>query len=350
MKLALQDYKDLQKEISNNLPKTITDCHIHTATWMPEIPEETKKFHPLSHFCLSNRKMNVRKDSFKRFFPNKQINLLGFPLPVPARFKNPSIQEWNKEVINQKKQNLLQGCLIHLDTNENIKNTINYAKKNNTKINGVKIHPRIATWKPKKEVLVIDLVTDSFLELAEKNNFSLNLEVSHGLCDEDIKKIKEIDDTYKINMIIPHCSLNYRSWVMSYQDYKTTLNNNTKEFEKEFNILKNTSNVFMDTAMVLDQRAIAAALSVLGEDKIIWGSDYPFCFTPKIKELRPDNEIVGQALQNILDGKYNEIQDLWKYDYSHLIMMQATINGMKTAKLDCAEKLFNKNCKKGFNI
>ncbi len=343
------DYETLRKELNELLPRDIVDCHVHTATYMPEIDYSVKEFHPLSHAILNNRTLNVRKDTFSRIFPDKKIHLLGFPLPVPHRFKNPDISGWNKLIIEQKKKNLIQGCLLHLDINENLQSALDFAEQNKVKVNGIKIHPRIAVWKPKKEVLVKDLVTDGFLDLAEKNKLSLNLELSHGLCKEDVLELKKIDNNYNINVVLPHCTLNYRNWVMTQQEYDNTFDKDCFEYEKEFFSLRETNSIFMDASMVMDRRAVSAAISTLGEDKIFYGSDYPFCFTPKIKELRPDSEIVGKILKEIIDGNYYD-NELWKFDYSLLVMINTIVHGMKISKVDCYDKVFQKNARNAYSI
>ncbi|MBU0671185.1 hypothetical protein KKF29_03440, partial [Patescibacteria group bacterium] len=102
--------------------------------------------------------------------------------------------------------------------------------------------------------------------------------------------------------------------------------------------------------LIINQRVINSALSTLGENRIIWGDDFPSSLTPKIKEYRPDLDCLQNDLNDIiLNNKY---KDAWKYYYN----IYQQIKGIKNysdknnKNNEFKNKIFYENTKKIFNL
>ncbi|MFC1801388.1 amidohydrolase family protein [Nanoarchaeota archaeon] len=335
----------LKKELQPWLEAPVIDAHVHTATSMEEIDPEKQKPHPLSFGIMNNRTLSIRPDTFSRIFPD--IKYIGFPLPLP--FKNAKPDLWNNQlIINESKKGIF--CLMHSQPVDHLEETMKIAREKNVQLYGIKIHPRMRPDKIKSEVLVTDLVSERLLDFAEKNKLSLLLELSHGFCEEDIKTLKYIDKSYNIKVIIPHFAQNHKGFVTNLGDYEKSIKDKSDPFVKEFKPLQETNNLYMDNALVIDKRVVQAALVTLGPDKILYGSDYPFGFTQRIKEFRFDDKILVSDLKKIIDGNYKQIYEIWKYDYNILLPIKALQIACDQLHLDATKKIMYQNIIKAYNL
>lgn len=334
-------YDALKEELKDILAQPTIDSHIHCGTSVENIPKEKQKPHPLSYGIMKHRTLTPKKDVFQRIF-TKQVDFVGFPLPLPFDDLDPHM--WNSVLMIEQMKQGVHG-LMHFSKLEQMQEAIDIAMKHSLEFKGIKFHPRMASWKPKKEVLLSDLLNKDVLDFAETNKLSLLLELSHGVCKEDTETLKGIDSSYKINTIIPHCAQNHKGFVMSHEDYKQSLICSAKEFEKELKPLSELNNTFMDASMVIDRRVVEAAITTLGEDKIMYGTDFPFGFTQKIREFRFTDEEIITDLRNIIDGDYGKIQNIWNYDYNILLQIKALKDSTEAYK-----KVMNLNTKKAYNL
>jgi len=344
--LNINKYNQIREEVLDFLPLKIIDAHVHTGTRAGEVNPEKQEPHPLSYGIMKNRTLTISLDSFSGVFPDKDIKMVGFPLPLPFEEINPI--EWNNKLMIKEMKKGIYGVLHWIRDIDEMEKTIKIAKKNNLKFHGIKFHPRLYPEKEKQTVLISDMINEKILDFAEKNKLTMITELSHEFCKEDVVFLKKIDENYNINIVIPHMGLNYRGFVMSYKDYKNTLTKPCEEFEEEFSKLQKCDRIFMDSSMIIDKRIIKAGLKIFGEDKILYGSDYPFGFTPKIKEFRPKDAELVKILRNIIDGK--KVKDIWKYDYNIYLVIKAIIDAEKSLNLDIRNKIMSENAKRVFKL
>jgi predicted TIM-barrel fold metal-dependent hydrolase len=233
---------------------------------------------------------------------------------------------------------------------EEMKKSLEIADENKVKFHGIKFHPRLFPEKEKQTVLLSDMVDKKVLEFAESEKLAMILELSHGFCKEDVSLLKEIDSSYKINVIIPHMGYNYKGFVMNADEFKKNLTGKTDEFEKEFKKISDSKRIFMDSALVVDKRIVEAGLKVFGQEKIMYGTDFPFCFTPKIEENRGDNEELVNILRCIIDGRCEEVKEIWRYDYNIYLIVKAIIEAQNSLNLDVSNNVMYKNAKNVFRL
>ncbi len=346
--LKKEDYDQLREEILEWMPEKIIDCHTHTATQY-DIKEVHLPRFPLTYNILHDRILSAKLNVFDRIFPGRDIKLVGFPLPL--RFEGIEPNKWNNKLMIKEMKKGLIGVMYGSKKVEDLEKTMEVAKKNRVKFHGIKFHPRMTPEKPKNEVFVVDTLKEEVLEFVDRNKFAMNLELSHGLCEEDVERLLEIDQNYSnINIILPHMTYNHFGFLIEKQDYESSLKSSNKIFVKDFKKIADTKNIHLDTAMVLDKRMIQAALEVMGEDKVLYGSDYPFCFTPKIKDYRPDEQIVAKNLRRILNGKLEEVKDLYAYDYNLYFVLKIIKLAEEALNLDIGKKVLERNAKKVFRL
>jgi len=344
--LKKTDYEKIKKQVLEFIPKKIIDAHVHTGTSAENVNEVKQELHPLSYGIMKNRTLTIPLDVFSRIFPNTKTDFVGFPLPLP--FKEINETEWNNNLMISEMKKGINGLLLFRRNLEEMQKTLNIAEENNVKFHGVKIHPRLFPEKQKQTVLASDLIKKEHLEFFEKNKLTMLLELSHGLCEEDISFLKKVNNNYKINIVLPHMTYNRKGFLTYQYDYLKSLKGNSLEFEEEFSKIRNLNNVFMDSSMIIDKRIIETGINILGEDKIIYGTDYPFCFTSKIKENRPGDEVLIEMIKSVIDN--NPVKDIWKYDYNIYLMVKAIIDAQNTLNLDVIKKIMRENAIKAFKL
>lgn len=339
LNLKKKDYENLRGEICEWLPSSFIDAHVHTATKIGVI-EGCPKEAVVSYGLMSKTKLIAPLDVFSKVFPGKKAVFVGLPLPLP--FKKTKQDYWNNVLMIQEMRKGIKG-VMHCSSVLEMEKTLAIAKKNKVKFHGIKFHPRVLKDKARKDVFLSDLVNDELLGFAEKNRLSALLEMSKGFVKEEVEVLKRIDENFNINVVIPHMGFNYMGFTVSLKDYKESLAGKTEFFEKELKKLKNTEKIFFDTSTVVDRRIIGAGLRVFGEDRIIYGSDFPFGFTPKIKDYRPDSTTVVNAILKIMKNK--SFEDRWKYDFNLYLMVKA----VKDAGLE-PELVMRKNAKRAYRF
>lgn len=344
--LEKKEYDRARDNVLGWVPKKIIDSHVHIASRAGNVPIEKEKPHPISYRLFKKKGLIIHPDVFDPIFPNSNIKIIGFPLPLPFKEINPSV--WNKRLMIKEMKKGIYGVMYGMNNLTELNQTLKIAKKHNLRFHGMKFHPRMNPEKIRAEVLVKEVIQEKTLEFAEKNDLTLILELSHGFNEEDVNFINMIGENYNIRIVIPHLGFNYRGFTMTYQDYKKSLEGDSEWFENQMKKLKTCKNLYFDTAMVIDKRAVQAALNLFGETKISYGTDYPFGFSPKIIEHRPsDNNIIAKELKAIMNKK---LKNPWRSYYNIYLQVLAIINAESSLKLDLREKIMHKNAKRIYKL
>jgi predicted TIM-barrel fold metal-dependent hydrolase len=344
--LDKKEYDRARKNVLEWIPNKIIDSHIHVASKAGNVPIEKEKPYPISYRLFKNSTLTISMDLFDPIFPNSKIELIGFPLPLPFKEINPI--SWNNTLMIKEMKKGIHGAMYGMNNIAELNKAMKTAKKHNLKFHGIKFHPRMNPKKIRSEVLIKEILKEKTLEFIEKNDLAIIVELSHGYNEEDVKFIKMIDSNYNIRLVIPHLGFNYRGFTMHFQDYKKSLEGSSELFDNELKKIKECKNVYFDTAMVTDKRAVQATLNLFGETKIMYGTDYPFGFTPKIIENRPtDNDILVRELKAVISKRS---KNAWRSYYNIYLQVLAIINAEKSLKLDLREKIMWKNAKRIYRI
>ncbi|MBW2981409.1 amidohydrolase [Candidatus Woesearchaeota archaeon] len=343
--LEKKEHDRVRKQILEWVPENIIDAHVHAVAKAGNVPPEKSKPHPISYRLFRNTTSMAYPDIFNPVFPNSKIEMIGFPLPLPFKEINP--KQWNNRLMIKEMKKGIHGVLYGLNNITELNKTLKIAKKHSLIFHGIKFHPRMVPEKRREEVLLKEMVQEKTLDFIEKNNLAMILELSHGYNEDDIKFVNMIGENYNIRTVIPHLGFNYWGFVMRYDDYKKSLEGSTEWFEKELKKIKDCKNIYFDASMVIDKRAVQAALNMFGDTKVMYGTDYPFGFSPKIIENRPDNDTLAKDLKAIMNKR---MKNPWRYYYNIYLQVLAVINAETSLKLDIKEKIMNKNAKRIYRI
>ena len=313
-----KEYEELRKEIINWLPKKIIDCHVHTPLILYNKPNR-----PFSKNLLKiyrqDRKIVTKKD-FKYLYPKKDFSFFGFPLPyleaVPEKV--------NRDIL---KQDI--GVFLLDDELEHLEAAIT------KKVIGLKAH-----WKLRNKAATFnDIIDEGKCEFLEKNKLILLIEVSNPPENFDI--LKNIDKSYNFNIILPHMAFNHKGFTVTKKVFDKAFKNHNKKFNI-LNKLSDTDHIFLDVAMVVNYDLIKTGIELLGSEKILFGTDFPFALTPKIEEEREDmgkEEFFG-CIRNILQGKkHNKNWLFYKNIYLLLWLVKKACEKLDIDK----ELIFHKN-------
>jgi predicted TIM-barrel fold metal-dependent hydrolase len=343
--LEKKEFDRAKAQVLEWVPDNIIDAHVHAAAKAGNVPAEKSKPHPISYRLFRNSTLMVHPDIFSPVFPDSKIELIGFPLPLPFKEINP--KQWNNRLMIKEMKKGIHGVMYGLNNITELNKTLKIAKKHNLIFHGIKFHPRMVPEKIREEVLAKEMVQEKTLDFIEKNNLTMILELSHGYNEEDAEFVNMIGENYNIRLVVPHLGFNYRGFVMRYSDYLKSLEDSPEWFENQLKRIKDCKNIYFDTAMVIDKRAVQAALNLFGETRIMYGTDYPFGFTPKIIENRPDDDILAKDIKALMQKR---LKNPWRYYYNIYLQILAIINAEKGLKLDIREKIMFRNSKRIYRI
>ncbi len=344
--LGKKEYDRTRKKVLGWIPNKITDSHVHAVAKAGNVPVEKAKPYPISYRLFKNNTLMASPDIFNPVFPDSEIEMVGFPLPLPFKEINPI--SWNNILMIKEMKKGVHGVMYGLNNIKELNRTLKIAKKHNLKFHGIKFHPRMVPEKRRSEVLVKEIIQEKTLEFVEKNDLTMIVELSHGYNEEDVKFINMIGENYNVRTVIPHLGFNYRGFTMTMQDYKKSVEGRSEWFERQMKKLKDCKNLYFDTAMVIDKRAVQAVVDRFGDTKVMYGTDYPFGFTPKITENRPtDNNILAKELKAVISKRS---KNPWRSYYNIYLQVLAIINAETSLKLDFNEKIMFKNAKRIFRI
>ena len=346
---AYEDYIKLKKEVLSWLPSRIIDAHVHTAT----------KVQPYNYHLLSKSILNgsiVRKGLYyhdyiyEHLFPKKEVFAVGFPLPLRKIGIQPSYV--NHLLISEMKKGLV-GCMLGSQSMGVLNKAIDDAKRHKVKYHGIKFHPWMSD-KPKEKISLEDYFNDAILRFCERNKLSIICELPNGWNEKDIKTLKGIFKNYNLKIIIPHLGFNNRGFILEFAQYIKDLTAPYNSFKKQIRKVKGFKNLYLDTAMIIDERLIRASFEALGEDRILWGDDYPYSFTQKIREIRRTEPELAKDLFNIINNHPGKVRDVWIYYYDvhqQIKMIKDFANCMSYKKSkNFAKKIFCNNAIKAFNM
>ncbi|MEE9525428.1 MAG: amidohydrolase family protein [Candidatus Woesearchaeota archaeon] len=319
----------LKEEVIDFFPSRITDAHVHTGI-RAEIIGEREKGLFLPYSWLHNKRVISADPSlFKEIYPSK-LDLIGIPLPFDVM--DPNV--YNDKLVHDEKIECEMWGLKDVEAMEDSIAKFPFC--------GIKFHPRMVK---KERVLITDMVSEKAMEFIDKHKLPVTLEIKNGFIKEDLETLKKMNDSYDFKIILPHMAFNHKGFTLSWNDYQKSLKGDG-EFEKEFNKINNLDNIFLDTSMIIDKRIIKGALSSLGPDKLLFGTDFPFGFTPKIQENRPLAKVYAPDLGKIVFGQPDHTS--WRFYYNIYLQIKA----LKDAEgnLDIREKIFRKNAKEVFKL
>jgi len=279
------EYKDVDREfyeryIRDFIPTEIFDIHVHLS-----LP---KHFYPIS----DERKLedwaigigytlSVKAASFayKELFPEKKVNILGFPFPI----KEAKSEESNSYILDYIKQSKIKGLMVtHPDwSSEKIKEGLGEGY-----FSGIKPYPDFVTKVKGADVSIFKFLSHSHLKVVNELSkiVLLHLPRKNRLKDKDnIREIKEIRQKYpQVKLIIAHMGRSYCSIF-------------AKEGLKYF---RDDSDIFFDTAAVLNPEVYKIALNEIGPDRLLYGTDLPITF------MRGMREWYGEKYVNFTNGNY----------------------------------------------
>jgi len=345
-----EDYEKIKKEVLRWLPPKIVDGHVHTAT----------KVQPHNYHLLHKSILNgdiIRKGLyahnfiFKHLFPDKKFFKVGFPLPLRKVGVQPSYV--NHLLINEMKKGGLAGCMLESQNISILNKAIEDAKKHKVKYHGIKFHPWMFD-KKKDKLSIKDYFNKTLLRFCEENKLTIICELPNGWKIKDIKVLRKILTNHNLKIVIPHLGFNNRGFILKFSEYIKDLTAPYGFFKRQISKVKDIENLYFDTAMIVDERLMRAAFEVLGDDRILWGDDYPYCFTQKIEELRRSDEELAKDLFNILHNKPDKVKDVWIYHYDVYQQIQIIKNianqmSFKKSK-NFSRKVFCNNAIKAYNM
>lgn len=242
-----------------------------------------------AHVHIGETEKNDYSYTFDTYLRYMNKNGINKSVVIPSMSKYEKASESNEKLIKEfnkfsQKKSFYIFLLIHPEDYK----TFKQIKKE--KIHGVKYHPSVA------RCAIDNISLDPFLEHCEKEKLPVLVhcgrnEVSH------IKYLVNVAKNYsKINFIGAHLG-----------------GNATDLIQEALELLskERTNNIYLDTSAGKMPKLIEKAVKILGEDKIIFGSDEPYA------DLRIE-KICIQLTDLSLSVKekifYKNILSLLKYD------------------------------------
>jgi predicted TIM-barrel fold metal-dependent hydrolase len=342
--LRKADCDKLRKEILGWLPDNIIDAHVHTGIRAEKITEREEKF-ALPYSWLKNKAVvSAKKDVFKEVYPGIGVEFVGIPLTFDVM--DPLV--YNNELAIAEMKKGIACELWGLNDTELLEESMANAKKNGLNFCGIKFHPRMVKAKAKENIRITDMIKEDTFEFVNKKKLAMTLELANGFCKEDVATLERLDSSFDFKIVLAHMAFNNNGFTMSRNEYMRSLKENGKELEEEFSKIAGLGNVYLDSSMIIDKRIIEGAISALGGERVMYGTDFPFGFTPKIKEERPLAKEYAEDLKKVIDIK--PLADRWKFDYNIYLMVKALKDAETSLKLDIADKVMFANAKKVFAL
>jgi hypothetical protein len=338
-----ESFEEIKEEVLDWLPNKIVDAHVHTATEVQkENRAQLKKF-KIAREILKNG-LEDKDAVYKRLFMDKEVLRVGFKLPLIQAGIDVSC---NDKVMLKRMRGGLIGCMLYSEEPGLIKDSFKKSEEKGVKFKGVKLHP----WLFNEDSFSIEkYFKEDFLEFCEKKKLTLICELPDGYTERNVKILKKVLNKYDIKIVIPHLGFNYKGFVLDFSDYQKFLRARNDQFKKEFLKIKNIKNLCVDTAMMVDQRIINAACEILGDERILWGTDYPFGFSPKIGETRIKTEELALALGRISEGEV--IRDVWFFDFNVYLQIKALKNYFDKVQKsqDAVNNIFRDNALRVYGV
>jgi len=257
------DKKIYFEEFYEFLPPKIFDSHIHLwkkSFLKEEISDNRKKQNPfLDSEIIGGFTIEDFKTAASKLFPQKEYQGLFFGLPL-KEFDLPVLNDYIAQVCRQENS---YGLYVPEPDMKKIPD--NFFKD---RFIGFKPYPDLAKFDEPEDftkldidISIFDFISKEVLEFS--NNYGLimliHLPRKGRLNDKrNIEELKKISEKYKnIKVILAHAGRSY-----CYEDIKNSI------YE-----IKSINNLYVDTAMVNNFSVNKTLLTLLGPEKVLFGSD-----------------------------------------------------------------------------
>ena len=288
------DKKVYEEELSDFLPDTIVDAHVHIykQEMQQEKAEDRKGCVNWPHMVAPDLTIDDMNMSFSQMFPGKNVKAVIMGMPTCR------LGEVNDYVLAESKKAALPALYC---TNWDMPKEELYAAM---KAGFVGIKPyqnNVAPYIPAKEVRIFDMLPHHHMEVMNELGGIVMLHIPRSLRLRDplnLAQMLEIEEKYpNAKVIIAHIG---RAYVPG-------------DFGDAFEVLKNTKNMLFDfTANTLDL-AIRNCIEMVGPKRIMFGSDMPITKMRMYRVCEPDKyvNVVPRGFYGDVSGDPNmrEVDD-----------------------------------------
>lgn len=252
------DRRIWEEELEDFVPKRVFDVHTHVYRWdfntdpardLGPLHDQIGMSYPVSDWERLNRCDNV-------LMSGRQVSRLafGFPFPTGCQF-----EAANRFVATEAAHDPQSAALMLVHpqmTDEALEQQIlehNFV--------GLKPYRFYATTGDSVECRISDMLPESQIAVADRHGLivMLHLPKRDAIADpENLAELQEFTETYpNVKWILAHCARSYSAWPI----------------ERAAKVLGRLPNTWYDTSSVCESDAIEALLSVVGADRVMYGSD-----------------------------------------------------------------------------
>jgi len=217
--------------------------------------------------------------AYRELLPGKKVSILGFPFPI----KEAKLDDMNRYICSYINKGKIKGLMAtHPDWSyEKVKEQL---QKNN--FLGIKPYPDFVTKVKGADVPIFTFLRHSHLRAVDELGkiVLLHLPRKERLRDKDnIKEIREIRQKYpRLKLVLPHIG---RSFCASFA-------------REGLKCLRDDPGILFDISAVLNPEVYKIALSEVGPEHLLYGSDLPVLF------MRGKREWEGNRYINYTSGNY----------------------------------------------
>ena len=275
-------------EISPMLPSEILDFHAHTwsgedwkfKTW------ETQKDGGAYMVCEEYYPPEKLLADAEQCFPDKQYKAVVFGYPTPAV----DLEKDTRFVANAAKKHKNLYPLIMAGKDFGVPQEKLKEQLRNGGFFGYKV---FLNWMGDDygNVSIEDMLSDNEMALADELKLIVLLHVPRAgrLADPEIQRgVQWLSKEYpNAQIVLAHCGRCYLP----------------AEMKKAINSVKDLSNVYMDTSMVMDPLTLQIAMEAISPERLLYGSDFPVA-AMKGRRVRVMDHWVDVVLDKYPDSAY----------------------------------------------
>jgi len=310
-----REFPSWSKDVLSQMPERFIDMHVHTLLMLFGKPKRFLVEGLVELFYKYAPKITPGR--IGELFPGKDIDIIGLPLP----YAEAEPDRTNGMLVDQGISSLLLD-----DTIKNLKRHLTAIGK------GVKMHHKIANTGQG----FLQMATQEKMEFLEKNKLCLLIEVSSPIAE--MGAIVETANSYDVNIILPHLAFNHTGFHMPRERFVRSFSSHNAEYYALAG-LSRAANIYLDVSMKADFDLMKTAMEALGQDRVLYGSDYPYCLTPKFTEERTKGFFRDIAL---MVGK--GVHD-WRYEKNLYLLVWVLEKACEAAGAD-KERVMRKNAEK----
>ena len=275
-----KSYEQWKDHVLAWLPKKIVDMHVHSPLALYKRPRRTFSEGLIEIYY--NYRPSIFPKNIEQVLRGKDVETVRFPPPYeeanPARV--------NKILVEQR-----LPCMLLDDDIGSMEPLL----ADNVK--GIKVHHKIMG----NGRRFAELVTKEKMEWLERHGLCMLIETPNPIRDAD--DIVRTASDYNINIILPHLAFNHTGFYMTTKSFVSSFKSHKKQYDA-LKAFSSQENIYLDIAMKVDFDLMKTAVEILGEDRIMYGSDYPFCFTPKIRDKPMDKaSVFGNIIDIVVRGR-----------------------------------------------